>query len=350
MIHKYIIIILLLLIIYFLIYNNTTEQFKTEEPPKITESDVVFPFKKIYDQNMKFSKLISISAPFRETKHQTILDELKKQGYQFIIISSYCEFPSKISNPIGINDIYDDREKYGKYIYDDMAIACLHCFRNPDNYIKPGIPRLLLSESDFTEPNQLIPNPKYKKSYDVLYVCLDDSDDMTCVEGWQAHNRNWELGKKCIKIMCEAFHLRVLIFGRNGCKLAPKCSKFVKTKPFTPYHKFLKYLQKSKMLFVPNIADASPRVATQAMCLNVPVLMNKNIVGGWKYINDKTGEFFTDENDFSNVMTKMLNKQYEPRKYFEENYGIKKSGEKLLEFVKEHYKDLNLNGVEHLRF
>ena len=33
------------------------------------------------------------------------------------------------------------------------------------------------------------------------------------------------------------------------------------------------------------------------MSLDVPVLANKLLLGGWQYINDKTGAFFTDEND-----------------------------------------------------
>ena len=34
--------------------------------------------------------------------------------------------------------------------------------------------------------------------------------------------------------------------------------------------------------------------AMQALALDVPLLMNRNIIGGWKYVNEKTGEFFND--------------------------------------------------------
>ena len=32
----------------------------------------------------------------------------------------------------------------------------------------------------------------------------------------------------------------------------------------------------------------------QALALDVPLLMNRNIIGGWKYVNEKTGEFFNE--------------------------------------------------------
>ena len=38
----------------------------------------------------------------------------------------------------------------------------------------------------------------------------------------------------------------------------------------------------------------------------VPLLMNKHISGGWKYINAKTGEFFHDMRDFRKSVKKIL--------------------------------------------
>ena len=58
----------------------------------------------------------------------------------------------------------------------------------------------------------------------------------------------------------------------------------------------LKMYNKSRFIFLPNEKDASPRVLTEALCCDILVLLNKN-VGGWKYVNKNTGEFFTDEKD-----------------------------------------------------
>ena len=71
-----------------------------------------------------------------------------------------------------------------------------------------------------------------------------------------------------------------------------------------PYWDFIKEICKSKFLFIPNIYDASPRTLTQSLSCNVPVLLNYNILGGWKYINKYTGEFFNDEKDFHKKVEK----------------------------------------------
>lgn len=47
---------------------------------------------------------------------------------------------------------------------------------------------------------------------------------------------------------------------------------------------FFGYLKQSRFSFLPQVHDASPRVSTQALSHDVPVLMNKNIKGGWKYV------------------------------------------------------------------
>lgn len=100
----------------------------------------------------------------------------------------------------------------------------------------------------------------------------------------------------------------------------------------------------SRFVFLPQIYDASPRVSSQALALNVPVLMNRNILGGWKYLNEKTGEFFHDLSDFKDSLRKLMSKLdfYEPRTYIEGNYGNELAGRKFLEFVKENWGDRNL--------
>lgn len=47
-----------------------------------------------------------------------------------------------------------------------------------------------------------------------------------------------------------------------------------------------------------NVHDASPRVLAEAMCMDVPVLINWHILGGWKYATEQTGEDFYDTASF----------------------------------------------------
>ncbi len=61
---------------------------------------------------------------------------------------------------------------------------------------------------------------------------------------------------------------------------------------------FMKTIDRAEFFFLPNLSDASPRVAAEALCRNTPLLMNYHIAGGWKYINEQTGVFFYGVDDF----------------------------------------------------
>lgn len=94
------------------------------------------------------------------------------------------------------------------------------------------------------------------------------------------------------------------------------------------------------------MSDASPRVSTQALSMNKPLLMNQNIMGGWKYlVPGETGEFFHDMSNFKDSLRRILdntrgnNSPYKPLEFVKKNYGNDKSGPRLLEFVKKHWGD-----------
>ena len=60
------------------------------------------------------------------------------------------------------------------------------------------------------------------------------------------------------------------------------------------------------------------RVVAEAMCLEIPVIMNRHIVGGWKYINNYTGEFFSDSSDVVDAYKALRERssQLKPRDWY----------------------------------
>jgi hypothetical protein len=82
------------------------------------------------------------------------------------------------------------------------------------------------------------------------------------------------------------------------------------------------------------------------MAMNLPLLMNRNIMGGWKYlVPGQTGEFFHDMSDFKDSLRSILdntrgeNSPYKPLEFVKDNYGNANSGKRLFEFVKKHWGD-----------
>ena len=336
-ISKNYIIIIVLLVLNILIYIIKK---KIVEIP-----DVKFPFKNIKDQNNRNLNMMVITAPFRSDEDKQNFNKYTQQyNIPMLGVASYLNFPGEITHP------YDDpyyKTHFNNHDYINSCIGWCHGFRDPKSHglDKTKIPVMELSESDLVI-HTFKPNPK--KEYDFIYVCLQDNKQ--CKPGWQAENRNWELAKKCFPIMCEKFNLKGLLVGRLNCDYTPKCKNSLTivgnkdNEGKLPYKEFMEKLAKSRFLFLPNIRDASPRVLTEALVVDVPVLVNKNIYGGWKYINEETGEFFTDENDFEQSLSKMLAKikeqKYNPRKWFTSRYSIEKTGKKLYDFIKKIYPEI----------
>ena len=193
-----------------------------------------------------------------------------------------------------------------------------------------SIPRLL----HFLNKTSLQQVYEIPKKYDFVYII--PSDHRPCAEGWQAHCRNWNLAKKCLPVLCLDLNLKGLLIGRD-CRrdlVNLGVQDQITQKHFLEYPKFLLELASSKMLFVPNESDASPRVITESLTLNVPVLLNTNIVGGHKYIrNGVSGCHFVDEHDV-NTSAKIALQSTQSNEYFHGVWGAEHSAKKLAQFLR----------------
>ena len=129
----------------------------------------------------------------------------------------------------------------------------------------------------------------------------------------------------------------MLLVGRKDCEIPNLCHKLMDSTNMLKHEELRRCYQQSKFIFLPNYADASPRVLSEALATNIPTLINRNILGGWKYVNDKTGVFFTDENDIdasiNEMNRKLLNNEFSPREEYIKNYGPVNSGRRLRDFL-----------------
>jgi hypothetical protein len=245
-----------------------------------------FPFRYFTDSSGKVVPLVAVTSFFRDDAAKKKYEEYVKNGIPIIGITAYKSFPKPIKD--GSADDYTGDQKFD---YTGEIRDWLCCFSDPAEYGFTATNNLIeMSESDFydADPDD---TPPTKKKYDV----------------------------------------------RTNCGLEEKYGKRIETVDFLPFHEFQQKLRESKILFVPNVADASPRVVAEAMIKDIPVLMNKNIMGGFKYIVDETGEFFTDETDAPDAIERMLNSEKTPRKWWRNNYSVKSSSVKLHKFVADAY-------------
>jgi len=286
----------------------------------------MFPFRYFTDENDRALPFVAVTGFFREKEAEDRYHEYVKNGIHIFGITAYKSFPNRAL----IDSTEGDYERNDTFDYTGKIRDWLCCFKNAESNGFTSNNRLAdISESDFydAEPDsQTVP-----KKYDFIYICNKDSDECP-LDGWNAFNRNFELAKKCFPIMCSEFGLKGLIVGRDHCGLEnEEYAKYLEISGWLDWGKLQEKMREAKFLFVPNIYDASPRVVAECITKDLQVLMNRNIVCGFKYINYQTGELFSDEKDIRDALKNLLAKptSISPKKWWSENYSQEKMQKQL---------------------
>jgi hypothetical protein len=194
--------------------------------------------------------------------------------------------------------------------------AWAHCFRDPDVYLPPGIPRMLLSGSDFVDETAAweaaAEGGRPAKRWDLVYSCLPM---------WLNElQKNWDLARSCALRLANA-GARVAMVGRAGTPGLPDHPN-IDYLPQLPWRAMMRVTAAARVAFMPNWWDASPRVIMEALAVDVPVLVNRRILGGWKYVTPQTGAFFDDEGDVVHAFFSVLDGVQQPRDWLLANgYG-----------------------------
>ena len=328
------------------VYNDKENEFIQEE--EIIENYIDIPnnemFIKLYDNNKNELNVILVCRPFEKDLDYKIF-LTNKHDHIFLGISSFQEFPKQ---PLNKHEGWKTQEKpSGDQYYEDMYKTIfdgwLHCFKKPEEYFDTSKPHTLISESDFVDYNSKVPS---------IDLNIKNPGEDTCYD-WTSINKNWPLAKKCLPILSGpkekgGFNLKGLLVGREGCDLPEDTQDNLTTTLHMNYGDLMKSFDNAKFIFIPNIHDASPRIITEAMSHDTRVLINKNIVGGWKYADSTNplsippaGELFSDEKDLSVSLEKLLKNMdnYAPRKQIIDNYGPINSGKRLKKFLYDNFKD-----------
>jgi hypothetical protein len=264
-----------------------------------------FPFQSIRVGG-KRARICVVSAPLYADQIRTFRT-LKQRGYVMIGISSFGHFPF-MHEPDIINNSRSAmlQTEEHKSIMTQID-GWLTCSKDPVLY---DVPQLRFSESDCPHLNDATAPKGLVKKYDVIYNAASDGD-------FHQYHKNWNLAKECFQKMSDA-GLTVLVIGRD----APSDFELpgVSYNKYLKWHEFLDRIEESRVMFVPNGSDASPRILTEALCKGTPILVNKHIFGGWKYVNDCTGAFFESADDVIPQLHRVLNASCTPRQWFLDTY------------------------------
>lgn len=327
-----------------------------------------YAFQPVITNNGEYVNIIMVRSPFRDDTDAALYKYYKNE-ILFLGISSFEAYPLQSPNPYSVNT-YDER------YYLDLFPGFLHMMHNPDEYFPESVKTILMSQSDFNldEPYKFgqrhhvgsdnsdnnNDDDNNEIIYDFVYSGGDQDVENDCV-GWASYNKNFSFVRQALEIMCSSeFNVTgVLVANKNkantkACTIPPTCADKIVQTTFLDQQQFFTYISKSRWVFLPQICDASPRVSTQALSMDKPLLMNRNIMGGWKYmVPGVTGEEFHDIHDFKEKLRTILDNTrgkhgvnekkkkspYTPLDFVRKNYGNELAGKRLLEFVQTHFGD-----------
>lgn len=247
--------------------------------------------------------------------------------------------------------------------WSDKVKAICHPFRE---YQQPVGDRALhlFSESDFCDSLWMedIPLLKEKENYEYDFFCftIDSSQGVKC-KGAHSLPLIFKVAKELgMRGLVLDYYPRPL----PPCDTDSKWDEHVRyvrkslksmdnitiKRGWHPQDKINKWIDKCKFVIFPNTRDASPRTIPETILRGKPVMINKNILGGWKYSNDVNGilydgsfdmeELKSNEDHYYKEIKKSLvimnNKKFTAKaikeKYMEE-YGFINTSKRLANII-----------------
>jgi hypothetical protein len=263
----------------------------------------------VVDHNGEPTRFVALGGP-SETQHsRSVQATLRARERPIVGFTSHKLFPIATS------------EMAEQYLA--QCIGWCHCFRDTTAFA--AVPQIDLSHSDLTDVDYVSPGRfgASTPSWDYAYVCLPGRE-IEKAKGWQ-------LARECVHELLLSGFTGILI-GRSLINDLPATSSLT-VRPRLRWAEFLRCLAATRCLLVTSVTDASPRVIAEALSLNRPAVVHRDILGGWKYINDATGTFFTGKHDVVEAVTRVLEVETSPRDWYCESFGLARSGARLKDFL-----------------
>jgi glycosyltransferase involved in cell wall biosynthesis len=289
------------------------------------EAELPWSLLRILDEEDQDTGFGAVRSPVGRAEREIF--ERFAQERRLIGLTSYGTFPR-------VHAVFDGKNLATKGVdgreRPEVArcVAWAHCFRNPRQYLPEGRPQALISVSDFTDPEWVSVDGldlSTEKRWDLIYVC--------CANRFNELTKNWALARRCLARLARDLGITALLVGREEAPDVPG-EPGIETCGELPWDELMSCLAQSRVAFFPNTLDASPVFLTEALCLDVPVVVNQRILGGWKYVKPNTGRFFTDENDVTGAVAECLNERFSPRTWFRATHGPENAASRLATFLR----------------
>lgn len=219
----------------------------------------------------------------------------------------------------------------------------LHCHRDPSAF--SNAPAYLMSESDFVDPAFFPSNCSSSKQYDyVCYTCNDYPSGFN-YKGFDVFLRVLPILNEmklsgCLLVYVNTSGDWVMPISSQDRALLESSNLHI-VRATLDNNNLAALMSSARFALFPNKQDCSPRMITEGFLNNLPVVMNKNIMGGWKYPeeNPAFGATF-DPDKLETVKAACQHALALPpvqKEQWMATYGFEKSSRKLANILKKHF-------------
>lgn len=218
--------------------------------------------------------------------------------------------------------------------------AWCHPFRDPNKHLPSGTPAILLPESDFLDSSVIRCKSERKIKYDYFYFTVNSKPGIENKGLYTFFDILTELCSRKLKGLVIVYYPNMGRPKKFTVSISKEYRRVLKNAdPYLTYHWGLlrdrqmdEYMKQCRFGLFPNTVDNSPRIISECLSRDVPVLINDKIHGGWHYVNEKTGSLFNKHN-IGNKVDFMLSNKFQTKEYYENNFGFEKSAYKLAKFL-----------------
>jgi len=267
--------------------------------------ELPWPFAFVVGERGEGTGWIALHAPIVSPGRSELFASLRRSNARFVGFTSDGRFPADPSGPLD---------------YFTLCEAWCHCLARPAAVFPAETPLALLSDSDFTDPSRVRKDRFQRGSgFDIVHV--------SAAPGWKRQAKNGPLGRACLTALAGASSLSCLAVGIEEDEELARAG--IVCVPELPWEQLMAELASARLLLVASVEDASPRILAEALCLDTPILVNRAILGGWKYVNAFTGRFFSSADDVAAAAAECLAGTFHPRSWFAANHGPANAGRRL---------------------
>jgi hypothetical protein len=252
---------------------------------------------------------VSVGGPI-DTQHAwRVHGAMRSRGRQFVGFTSHGRFP--FDTPVQSD------------MYRAMCVGWCSGFQDDSGF--GSVPLLSLSHSDLVDLDWIHPGrfAATRPGWDYVYVCPPGPGSERA--------KGWALARDAV-VALSAAGLRGLLIGRVAIPDMP-ANADVTLRGRVRWDDFLGLLGSARCLLVTAVDDASPRVLTEALALDRPIVVNRAIIAGSKYVNAATGTSFVDASDVVTAVASVIAAPLRPREWLGDYYGLARSGRRLLGFL-----------------